>query len=171
MSRISVTYLALTRAPEPCVLVSPKPGARVSLRKLDISDYLAIYRDVGGPWRWDQRLRMPRHELIAYLDGPSSRIFCLSDRSRDGGVLGFCEFDATDAADIQLMNFGVVPALSGRGFGRLLLGQALTAIWRDDAPKRISLHTDTWDHPKARALYLSVGFEIEAEKMQEPDDL
>ncbi len=61
-----VTYMEMLAPPRGAPLVSP-PGAVVARERLDLSSYLDLYRAVGGPVQWDQRLRMPDHTPLANL--------------------------------------------------------------------------------------------------------
>jgi GNAT superfamily N-acetyltransferase len=152
---LRVTYLEQT---EP---VSPPPlhfgSERVALERPARPDYLTLYRGVGEPLKWDQRLSMPEKELDSLLAGGSLRIYVLRDAQ--GGALGLCEFDRTGFPQIELKNFGLVPQAQGRGLGPWLLATALQGEWRSN-PDRIWLHTDTWDHPAAVHVYERAGFRV-----------
>jgi ribosomal protein S18 acetylase RimI-like enzyme len=164
--RVQVTYLELRQHPGP---VPARSGVeRVAVERLALDDYLGLYRGVGGPVRWDQRLRMPATELQALLHSGRVRIYVL----RDGGgeALGFCEFDRAAFPEIELKHFGVVPEAQGRGLGSWLLATALESEWHA-VPTRVWLHTDTWDHPAALPLYQRAGFEIYDVRHEAVDDL
>jgi ribosomal protein S18 acetylase RimI-like enzyme len=47
----------------------------------------------------------------------------------------------------------------GRRLGQWLLATALHQEWQR-RPRRIWLHTDSWDHPAAVRVYERAGFEI-----------
>jgi hypothetical protein len=84
---LQVNYLELTQAP---AAIPQHPGAeRVALEALGLEAYLDLYRRVGEPLRWDQRLNMPRTELAALLQ--SEHIYVLRDAA--GHACGLCEFD------------------------------------------------------------------------------
>jgi len=158
---VRVSYLELRHPP--AVPVEPAEvhasGARIAAERLARPAYLALYQRVGGPVRWDQRLQMPPPELDALLAGGQLSIYVL--RNAAGEAIGFCELDRSDFPDIELKNFGLVPAAQGRGLGSWLLSVALNAIWQS-MPARIWLHTDEWDHPAAIPLYQRAGFRIYA---------
>jgi ribosomal protein S18 acetylase RimI-like enzyme len=163
---VRVTYLELR---EP-TLEAPAPvaGARAAVERPDPQEYLTLYRRVGGPVRWDQRLRMPAEELAALLGSDRLRIYVLRDDC--GAALGFCEFDRGRFPEVELTNFGLVPAAQGRGLGRWLLAHALYQEWQA-SPSRLWLHTDSWDHPAALAVYRRAGFAVYAVRDEPPDDL
>jgi GNAT superfamily N-acetyltransferase len=141
---------------------------RISLERLERGAYLVLYREVGTPLRWDQRLNMPTADLDALLAGESLHLYILRDA--DGEALGFCEFDRSTFPQIELKNFGLVPQAQGRGLGPWLLATALQAEWRSN-PDRIWLHTDEWDHPAARSVYERAGFLVFDERHEPADPL
>jgi GNAT superfamily N-acetyltransferase len=139
---------------------------RIALERPSLSEYLGIYRSVGEPLRWDQRLLMPAEQLGALLDGAALRIYILRDL--EDHALGFCEFDRNAFPDIELKYFGLIAAAQGKGLGPWLLSVALGEEWKS-RPKRIWLHTDTWDHPAAIRVYERAGFRV-YDVRQEPAD-
>jgi len=162
---LRVQYLQLTHAPAP---IPTRSGPeRVAAERLALEDYLSLYRHVGAPLRWDQRLQMPREELSALLQ--SSRLQTYVLRNTAHQALGFCEFDRSGLPDIELKNFGLIPEAQGRGLGPWLLASALHDEWQL-SPKRIWLHTDEWDHPAAVPVYQRAGFELylTREELAEP---
>ena len=162
---ITVSYLELTRPPTP-PLECPRPE-RITAEKLSIDEYLSLYRLVGGSVGWDQRLHMPRAELAALLASGRSQIYVLRDAL--ARPIGFCEF-ARALPDIELKNFGLIPLAQGKGLGSFLLRTALQREWQLQ-PRRIWLHTDSWDHPAAIRLYQSAGFQIYLTRDEPPGDL
>ena len=163
---LRVTYLELSHAPAP---VPVRAGVElVGAERLGLEPYLALYRRVGAPLRWDQRLRMAPAELAVLLRAPRLSLYVL--RGASGEALGLCEFDRAAFPQIELKNFGLVPAAQGRGLGPWLLATALDGEWRVK-PSRIWLHTDTWDHPAAIPVYLRAGFRIYAERDEPANDL
>jgi len=162
---VRVSYLELTHPPPP-----PDDRShteRIAVEKLPIDDYLDLYRRVGEPLRWDQRLKMSRNELVTLLASPRSQIYVLRDATTQ--ATGFCEFERS-LPEIELKNFGLVPSVQGRGLGSFLLRTALHEEWQL-RPRRIWLHTDNWDHPAAIKLYESVGFQTYLARDEPPGDL
>jgi GNAT superfamily N-acetyltransferase len=163
---LRVTYMELREAPAPMGLrVGPE---RIARERLNRATYLDLYRRVGEPLRWDQRLRMPDAKLVALLDGGSLNIYVL--RNGQEQALGFCEFDRREFPDIELKNFGLVADAQGRGLGLWLLSVALREEWIS-GPTRIWLHTDTWDHPAAIRVYERAGFRLYAVRDEAPGPL
>lgn len=162
---VRVSYFELTQGPAP--IRKHLGEERVSQEKLLINEYLDLYRRVGEPLRWDQRLRMPRAELTRLLESDRSQIYVLRDGRAE--ALGFCEFERC-SPDVELKNFGLVATAQGKGLGSWLLRTALHHEWRAQ-PSRIWLHTDNWDHPAAVHLYQNAGFRIYMVREEPPGDL
>ncbi|MDB6083946.1 MAG: thiosulfate sulfurtransferase [Gammaproteobacteria bacterium] len=152
---LRVTYLEQSEPSRPPALYWG--SERVALERMTREPYIALYRRVGEPLRWDQRISMPEAELRALLEGESLHIYVLRDAG--GEALGFCEFDRSGFPQIELKNFGLVPEAQGRGLGPWLLATALQGEWRSN-PDRVWLHTDTWDHPAAVSVYERAGFRV-----------
>lgn len=156
MVDLLVTYMEM-RDPNPApVRPRPLPGATVGRETLDLISYRRLYRAVGEPVRWDQRLRMPEDELLAFLLDPATHLHVLR---LDGEAVGMCEFDGVGKPDVELTHFGLVPHCHGRGLGAYLLDHALGAVW-SHKPRRIWLHTDTYDHARAQPTYGRAGFAV-----------
>jgi GNAT superfamily N-acetyltransferase len=158
---LRVTYLELRATPALApTLAAPRGGLQfIACERPKLAEYLALYRAVGEPLRWDQRLKMPEAELAALLQGETLDIYILRDAA--DRPLGFCEFDRASFPDIELKNFGLIPQAQGQGLGSWLLNVALREEWQF-GPTRIWLHTDSWDHPAAIRVYERAGFRIYA---------
>jgi GNAT superfamily N-acetyltransferase len=154
-TRLRVTYLEQNDPPGPPSVYWG--GERVDLEKMAGEAYLALYRAVGDPLRWDSRLRMTPSELAALLAGDALHLHVLRNAQRE--AVGFCEFDRHAFPQVELTHFGLVSSAQGRGLGPWLLATALHAEWRTN-PDRIWLRTDTWDHPAALKIYLRAGFRV-----------
>jgi GNAT superfamily N-acetyltransferase len=171
--RVQVTYLELCQAP--LFVASAARAERIGLESMESGAYLELYRRVGGPLRWDTRLRMPIGELDTLLAGGSLPIYVLRAPEHPvengrGAALGFCEFDRRAFPQIELKHFGLVPEAQGRGLGPWLLSTALGREWSSGA-RRIWLHTDTWDHPAALGVYRRAGFRIYDRRDEAPEGL
>lgn len=109
---VLVSYLELTQTPAP---IPERAGEdRILRERLRVSEYLELYQRVGQPLRWDQRLRMPRSELLVLPESERSQVYILRDGHDQ--ALGFCEFERS-LPDIELKNFGLVLTARGRGLG------------------------------------------------------
>lgn len=165
--RLLVTYMEL-REPLGSRPALPVPAAHLAVQPecLSVEDYLLLYREIGTPLTWDSRLHMSQTALAAFLSAPSTVTLVLREAGR---AIGLCEFDAADTDEIELTHFGLVPAAYGRRIGPWLLDTALRTVWRETM-RRIWLHTDTNDHPKAQATYRRAGFEVYKEQLEDFPD-
>jgi GNAT superfamily N-acetyltransferase len=149
-----VTYLEM-RPPFIPRIASTSPEFAIRLvERPGLDWYRSLYREIGEPWLWFSRLRMPDQELRAILHDPAVDVFVLLHDGVDQGLL---EFDRRSFPDIELSFFGVVPSFIGKGAGRALLVHSLPAEW-EHRPQRIWLHTCTSDHPAALSFYTKFGF-------------
>jgi GNAT superfamily N-acetyltransferase len=153
----------------------PPPGARASAHASagrldaiagDLARYLALYRRIGEPWLWFSRLVMSEASLRTILDDPRVKAFALHEDGRD---LGLLELDFRQPGECELSFFGVVPEAIGRGFGGILMAEALRRAW--EAPiKRLWVHTCTLDHPRALGFYMHSGFQPYKRAVEIADD-
>jgi len=150
---VRVSYLELLRPP--ASIPAHVGDERICVVKMPAEEYLDLYKRVGESVRWDQRLNMSRADLDRLLQSDLTHIYVLKDSSDQR--LGFCEFECVNFPDVELKNFGLVPAARGRGLALWLLLTALHQEWSCQ-PKRIWLHTDNWDHPAAVYTYQKAGF-------------
>ncbi|RWD94349.1 GNAT family N-acetyltransferase [Mesorhizobium sp.] len=154
MVDLLVTYMEMTEPPSGEPLAARMLGAVVTRELPDLPSYVSLYRAVGGPVQWDQRLRMPEAELETLLASTSTHVHVLRV---DGEAAGFCEFNDVGQQAIELVHFGLVLAFQRRRLGPFLLDRALRAAW-SHRPERLWLHTDTHDHPAAQSVYRRAGF-------------
>lgn len=147
-----VTYLEMKAPPAQGSLTMSEFEIR-RVERPELHWYRRLFRDVGEPWLWFSRLRMPEDELRAILSDPAVDIFALAYKGSDQGLL---EFDRRRFPDIEVTYFGVTPALIGKGAGRALFAHGLALEWQHH-PQRIWLHTCTADHPSALQFYRKFG--------------
>jgi len=165
MVLLPTRFLETTEPPSAAPVALPA-GLRLDADRLDPAHYLALYRAVGGDIQWDDRLRMRADDLVAFLAAAGTVILVLEQA---GARIGL--FEAVDQGEgiFELANFGLVPAVRGRGFGPALLDHGLRHLWRRGA-RRIWLHTDTNDHPAALVTYRNAGFRLLRETLMEFPD-
>ena len=163
MVQLLVTYLEMNAPPRGPELSPPLGTVIVEREAPDATTYLALYRAIGAPLHWDQRSRMASDELQGFLTGPATRLYVLrlADRS-----VGMCEFDRVGEPDVELTHFGLIPDFQGQRLGPYLLDRALRSIWASPGTRRIWLHTDTYDHPKALSVYQRAGFQTYDQRVE-----
>ncbi|WP_446654501.1 GNAT family N-acetyltransferase [Blastomonas sp.] len=149
-----VTHLEMRARPGPCP-VRPVPLRLKRWKAPGIDKYRALYRRVGEPWLWFSRLAMADEALEAILTDPAVEIFAVLDPK--GIEIGLLELDFREAADCEIAFFGLIPQLTGQGFGTWLMGQALGLAWRAGV-ERVWVHTCTLDDPRALGFYIAQGF-------------
>jgi ribosomal protein S18 acetylase RimI-like enzyme len=164
--KLLLTYMEVRTAPAGAPLPRPDGSFTLEAERLSLEAYVALYRAIGDPYQWDQRLRMPPDALAALLALKTTIALVLRE---EGRAIGLCEFDVADAADIELTHFGLIPEVYGRRLGPFLLDSGLRAMWTA-ATQRIWLHTDTNDHPKAQATYERAGFKPYLQQYEEFPD-
>ena len=154
MVDLLVTYMEMTESPDGEPFAAPVAGARVVREHPGLSDYLALYRAVGEPLQWDQRLGMSQGALLTLLGDSSTYVHVLRI---DGRAVGLCEFVGVAKSEVELTNFGLMSEFQGKRLGPYLLDHSLRSIW-SQGPRRVWLRTDTNDHPGAQSTYRRAGF-------------
>lgn len=162
MVDLLVSYMEMRAPPAGAALSAPVTNVTVTRERLGRADYLALYRAVGDAVQWDQRLRLPALELDALLQDNAMHIYVLRC---DGAASGLAEFEHVGGDEVEMVNFGLIPAMQGRKLGPFLLDRALRAVWQHH-PRRVWLHTDTNDHPKALGTYERAGFSVYKRQME-----
>ena len=154
--RFTITYLEMTARPATAP-VHPPAKVKFALLRADhptVGFYRYLYNSVGGDWRWWYRRQMSDAELAGILADDRIEVFVLYV---EGAPAGYFELDRRNAAAIDLAYFGLMPHCVGRGLGRYLLYAAIEQAWSYD-PKRLTVNTNTMDHPRALPLYQKMGF-------------
>jgi ribosomal protein S18 acetylase RimI-like enzyme len=157
MALISTTYLELTHSLVGDPLVAPADDVTVASERPAYDQYMGLWRSVGDPLDWDGRLIVPQADVEAILRSPSAEIFIVR---LQGNAVGLCEFNQCEPLGSEIVYFGLSPAFQGRRLGPYLLDVALRQHWKTNTPRRVWLHTDTWDDPRALPLYQRAGFRI-----------
>lgn len=117
--------------------------------------YRMLYRRVGEPWLWFSRLVMADGALDAIIHDPQVEIFAVLDPQ--GVEVGLLELGFRVPGACEIAFFGLIPALTGKGFGGWMMAQALMRAWRPDVGQ-VWLHTCTLDDPRALGFYIRQGF-------------
>src|ERR1700722_7087820 len=158
---VEITYMELLGAERRSTPVD-RSFEVVMVNKPDVPFYRYLYNTVGEPWMWWRRRLLNDSDLQKLLWSPNTRVYVLY---RDGQPSGFFELDLTNAPDVELAYFGLLPFQVGTGRGRAALEQTLLCI---DAlsPRKITVNTCTADHPRALNSYLTAGFMIVGKKTE-----
>lgn len=129
-----------------------------------VAEYRALYDAVGAAWRWRDRLAWSDARLAEHLARPEVAVWVLETAGAPapGGTGdwrpgGYYELVRHDDGAVEIVYFGLVAALHGRGLGRALLTHAVRSAWAMGGG-RVWLHTCTLDGPAALPNYLGRGF-------------
>ena len=113
-----------------------------------------LYRDVGAPWYWHDRLEWTDDELAAHLALPTVAVWLIHHA---GEVAGFFELQHHADGSVEIVYFGLTAAHLGRGLGGPALERAAREAFTMGA-SRVWLHTCTLDSPRALPAYQARGF-------------
>ena len=115
----------------------------------------AMYRAVGAPWQWVDRLPWTEADWRNAINPADTEVWVVRVDTVDAG---YFELHA-EATAVELKYFGLLPEFTGRKLGGLLLD---AAIYRAASlgRARMTVNTCTLDHPAALGMYQRHGFEI-----------
>lgn len=134
------------------------PHSRVQIIRMerpDVSFYRFLYSEVGGGWRWRDRLMISENELQELISRPGVSVHVLYV---DGVPAGYVElFKEGDQTEIAY--FGLRPDFTGMGLGKHLLSYAIDTAWNEGA-KRVWVHTCNLDAPHALENYQKRGMQV-----------
>jgi GNAT superfamily N-acetyltransferase len=116
--------------------------------------YRRLYREVGGPHFWRDRLAWSDEDLARHLRQDEVVVWVLRV---EGEPAGYFELVRHPNKSVEIAYFGLRPPFIGRGLGGYLLTRAVEEAWHSGAT-RVWLHTCTLDGPAALPNYLARGF-------------
>jgi GNAT superfamily N-acetyltransferase len=153
---VTRTYLEMTSPDDlrPATLAEPVPRVE-RLENCSVALFRSLYREVGGAYRWTDRLRWSDDTIREHLAIPGVSLWLMSWEDVTAGY-----FELREHADgsAEIAYFGLLPDFIGRGWGKYLLSRAVQIAW-ELGPNRVWLHTCTLDHPAALPNYLNRGFQ------------
>jgi GNAT superfamily N-acetyltransferase len=151
---------------------APRPAPaelRLSLRHVErpaLDWFRRLYRSVGEDWLWYTRHAMADAALAAIIHDPRVDVYVLMAGADQAGLL---ELDFRIPNECEVSFFGVTAPFIGTGAARWLMNEALERAW-SRPPRRVWIHTCTFDHPAALAFYLRTGFRPFARQIEIVDD-
>jgi GNAT superfamily N-acetyltransferase len=153
-----VTFLEMTARPAfPRPHLPPGPvAALIAAEAPPLWYFFALYDAVGRDHEWRDQHERPVGEVEAWLQHPAVVLYSLM---RGGWPHGFFVLDAREAEVCDLAYFGLVPQATGKGLGTFLLQTAVHMAWDRPGTGRVTVNTNSLDHPRALKLYQRVGFE------------
>jgi GNAT superfamily N-acetyltransferase len=160
---VTITHLEMTRddwarpgePPAIAINITHEPKSSVAL-------YRELYDTVGRPWLWYERRLLSDEALAELLGRPDHELHVAR---HDGDLVGFFEL-----GDSELVFFGLAPPYIGKRIGPWLLDRAIERAFAQGI-KKLTLNTNTVDHPKALATYRKAGFRsvgTETKQLQDP---
>lgn len=155
---VTITYLEL--AADDWTRRAVPPASKIEITR-EISPSVALYRElydrVGRPWLWYERRLLSDEVLNALLGQPGHELHVVRS-SND--LVGYFELDGD-----ELVFFGLTLNHIGQRIGPWLLDRAIERGFARGS-RRLSLNTNTVDHPRALATYLKAGFRIVRREMK-----
>jgi GNAT superfamily N-acetyltransferase len=160
---VKTTYLEMLAHAER-VVPPPREGlAVVHAKEATVAYYRFLYDAVGRDYDWTSRKKFSDAELAALLNDPRLEVHVLM---AEGVPAGFAELDRRIEAEIELVQFGLMPEFIGQGLGRYFLQWTIDKAW-SFPPRRFWLHTCTKVHPAALPNYLKAGFAVYKEEVKD----
>lgn len=143
-------------------IVPPCPLALKRWEAIAPEKYRILFTRIGAPWLWFSRLIMSDVQLSAIIHDSAVELYAVVDPS--GIEVGILELDFRKERECELAFFGLVPELSGKGYGRWLMAHALNLAWYGGigrkGTQRVWVHTCTLDSPSALGFYERSGFTV-----------
>jgi GNAT superfamily N-acetyltransferase len=151
---VTVHYLEML-APSQRVVPAPRDELTVQhVQSPTVPYYRSFYDAVGEAYFWLHRRKLSDEALADIIGDPRDGLHVLHV---DGKPAGFAELDRRQPDEIELVQFGLLPAFIGQGLGKWFLQWTIDKAWSYQ-PKRFWLHTCTLDHAAALPNYLKAGF-------------
>lgn len=115
-----------------------------------------LYRAVGGPWHWTDRLPWTVGDWAARLADPRTELWVAY---REDRTTGYFELERLDDGRVELKYFGLMPDEVGQGQGGPLLDAAVACAWAMGA-SGVYVNTCSQDHAAALPNYQARGFTV-----------
>ena len=155
MRGIKVWYLEITEEEEFI------PSEVVTNLSLEPTDDAAIntqfYREVGGDWQWVDRLNWTDNQWEKWVSRENLRTWITHLGAE---AAGYVEIEIQEGGNIEIVYFGLLPLMIGKGIGGGVLSLAIREAWKIKGTQRVWLHTCSEDHPHALGNYEKRGFRL-----------
>lgn len=151
-----VTHLEMVTQSVSSVPVPTKPPiALLHTKNIPTHFYRYLYEQVGKEHHWYLRRVMKDAELEKILLSSDTHIHVLYV---NGCPAGFFELSSENLPEaVELAYFGIMPEYQGMQLGKWLLHSAIQNAWQL-GPEKLTVHTNSLDHPAALPLYQKMGF-------------
>jgi len=114
-----------------------------------------FYIKVGEKWQWTDRIKWNLEDWSEWVNRDSISTWILFVKDKPAG---YFELN-TQANDVEIAHFGLLPIFIGKGLGGGFLSIAIEKAWEQNK-KRVWVHTCSLDHPNALNNYKDRGFKI-----------
>jgi GNAT superfamily N-acetyltransferase len=154
---VVVTHLAMDARPgypRPHLPAGPA-SALIAAERPPVWYFLDLYDRVGAAYEWTDQHEVPPAQVAAFLHDPAVTLYSFM---RAGWPHGFFVLDCREPGRSDLAYLGLVPEAIGRGLGTFLLHTAVHMAWDRPGTERVTVNTNTLDHPRALTLYQKAGF-------------
>ncbi len=156
-----VTWLEMTERPRKPVPPLPvgQQAALLAAKAPPAGYFLYLYQAVGAEYEWTDWLARPLADAQAFVQDPAVSLYTMLLDGWPGGFFVLDgRLDGRRPGVVDLAYFGLVPQAIGRGLGHWLLATAIQAGWDRPGTQRMTVNTNTLDHPRALGLYQKLGF-------------
>lgn len=116
-----------------------------------------LYREVGADWQWRDRLIWSAEEWGEWIGKGEVMVWRAFFEDREAG---YVEMEKQEKGTVEVVYFGLLPTMIGKGLGGGTLSLAVKEAWAMGGVKRVWLHTCTEDHPHAVSNYEKRGFRL-----------
>ncbi|MER0237380.1 GNAT family N-acetyltransferase [Fulvimarina sp. MAC8] len=122
--------------------------------RLPLRRYRELYAGVGAAHHWTSRL-LPDKALAEEIHNPRTRIYVAQIGHE---TVGWFEIEVKrNVRQARIVHFGILSHYRGKGLAGPLLEEAIAAGFAE-GPNRLTIETNTLDHPAALRLYRKHGF-------------
>tara|TARA_B100001057_G_C22749316_1_gene911108 strand:+ start:750 stop:1322 length:573 start_codon:yes stop_codon:yes gene_type:complete len=126
------------------------------IKKPKAKHFFKLYNLVGYDYEWNDMYNVRNSEIEKMLKNLSIDFYLFFKNLK---LLGFFILDFRKEKVCNLMYFGLLPDCIGLGYGNQMLKTALKKS-SNKKFKKITVNTNTLDHPNALPLYRKMGFKV-----------
>jgi RimJ/RimL family protein N-acetyltransferase len=114
-----------------------------------------FYREVGSLWHWTDRLSWTDRQWENWVNRENLKTWIAHF---EGEEAGYVEMEFQEAGSVEIVYFGLLPSMIGKGLGGGMLSLSVQEAWNIEGTQRLWLHTCSEDHPHALGNYEKRGF-------------
>ncbi len=116
-----------------------------------------LYATVGADWLWYVRRSWTYDQWHSMVSDPAYQTWVAYI---EDSPAGYFELDNRNEGEVEIAFFGLMPAFIGKGLGTAMINECVQHAWNIKGTKRVWVHTDTCDHPRALPNYQTAGFVV-----------